>query len=424
MKKKFIDNPWFLFLPFLFLYIIVVCLMHKNILEGDEGRYYEYAQNLLHGFYSPKGTLNLWNGPGYPIILMPLVALHLPMICITILNAIFQYLSVVVLFKTLLFFVSKKKAIVFSLFWACYYIVFKEMARINTESFTILLIVLFQYSVVIFFADQQKNKKYVWITGLIFGFLILTKVMFAYVLYGVIPIALIAGFIFHKAWMKKITVIMLIAFCCTLPYLFYTYHLTGKPLYWANTGGASLYWASTPYEGEFGDWNNETFTTYCGWDSLIPCNASFFAKNHEEDFKNFRKLNVIEQDDAFKKKGIENIKLHPAKYFKNCVANFGRMIFGVPQSFYFQRFQTLMRIPPNAIVFTFLLFSFIATIIFFKRIQFSILFLVMMMMIYLAGTVLICAEQRQFYVIVPIILLWTAYLIQHIVQVKISFNKK
>ena len=196
MKKKFIENPWLLFLPFLFLYIAAVCLMHKNVFEGDEGRYYEYAQNLLHGFYSPKGGMYLWNGPGYPIVLMPLVALHLPTICFVILNALFQYLSVVFLFKTLLFFVSKKKAIAFSLFWACYYIVFKEMARVNTESFTILLIILFQYAVVLFFTDQQKNKKYLWISGLIFGLLILTKVMFAYVLYAAIFIALIGGFVF------------------------------------------------------------------------------------------------------------------------------------------------------------------------------------------------------------------------------------
>ncbi len=424
MKKKIIQNPWLLFLPFLLLYIMAVCLMHKNSFEGDEGRYYEYAQNLLHGFYSPKGGIYLWNGPGYPIVLMPLVAMHLPVICLVILNAIFQYFSVVVLFKTLSIFVSRNKALAFSLFWACYYIVFKEMGRVNTEPLTILLIALFQYSMVLFLTDQQKNKKYLWLSGLLFGFLILTKVMFAYVLYVMLFVAFVAGFIFKKAAMKKILVMLLIAFTCTLPYLFYTYQLTGKPLYWASTGGSSFYWASTPYEGEFGDWNNETFTTYCGWDSLIPCNSSFFAKNHEADFVVFRKLNFIEQDEAFKKKAIENIQQHPVKYMKNCIANIGRMIFGVPQSFYFQRFQTLLRIPPNAIVFTFLLFSCIATIVFLKRISFIILYLVMFLFFYLGGSVLICSEQRQFYVIVPIILLWTAYLLQHIIQVKISFPKK
>ena len=160
MKKKIIQNPWLLFLPFLLLYIMAVCLMHKNSFEGDEGRYYEYAQNLLHGFYSPKGGIYLWNGPGYPIVLMPLVVMHLPVICLVILNAIFQYFSVVVLFKTLSIFVSRNKALAFSLFWACYYIVFKEMGRVNTEPLTILLIALFQYSMVLFFTDQQKNKKY------------------------------------------------------------------------------------------------------------------------------------------------------------------------------------------------------------------------------------------------------------------------
>jgi len=47
----------------------------------------------------------------------------------------------------------------------------------------------------------------------------------------------------------------------------------------------------------------------------------------------------------------------------------------------------------------------------------------MIMVVYLGGSALVCAEQRQFYVIVPVILLWTAYLLQHTIHTRIQFNK-
>src|SRR5690349_1086566 len=42
---------------------------------GDEWRYLYYADNLLHGFYSPHDRVFLWNGPGYPLLLAPFVGI-------------------------------------------------------------------------------------------------------------------------------------------------------------------------------------------------------------------------------------------------------------------------------------------------------------------------------------------------------------
>ena len=126
MKKVF-ANPFLYFLPFLLIYAVIVLMAHSNTMQGDEGRYYMYAQNLLHGFYSPHNEVYLWNGPGYPLVLVPFLALGIPLIYATLLNAVFQYIAVVYLFKALQLFVGKKTAIIFSLFWACFYIAFKEM---------------------------------------------------------------------------------------------------------------------------------------------------------------------------------------------------------------------------------------------------------------------------------------------------------
>ena len=57
--------------------------------------------------------------------------------------------------------------------------------------------------------------------------------------------------------------ILLTAFVVLSPYALYTWRLTGRVFYWANSGGTTLYWMSTPFEGEYGDWNNDTFTAHC-----------------------------------------------------------------------------------------------------------------------------------------------------------------
>jgi hypothetical protein len=103
---------------------------------GDQPRYLMYADNLLHGFYSPP-ELDLRNGPGYPIVLIPFVAFHMPFISMKILNAFFHYLSIVFLFKALQQVVSNRKAFFISLFWACYYIGYQYMAAISYEPISI-----------------------------------------------------------------------------------------------------------------------------------------------------------------------------------------------------------------------------------------------------------------------------------------------
>lgn len=408
--KKISNNLWISFLPFLFLYIIIVVFIHKDLMEGDEGRYYMYAQNLLRGYYSPANEVYLWNGPGYPLLLVPLLFFKLPLIWFTLLNAVFQYISVVLLYKTLILYVKSSRALFFSCFWACYYIAFKEMGLIYTESFTVFLIVAFQYCFVMTFRTQCK-KRHILLAGSLLGYIILTKVIFAYVVLALLFLSLLSILMLRRIIYRKSWMILGIALLVNLPYLLYTYHISGKLFYWANSGGSSLYWASSPFKGEYGDWNNDDFTTYCNIDPLFPCNAPLIAKNHEGDFKIFKQYKGVARDSLMKVKAIQNIKNNPLKYVKNYIANMGRMLFGLPQSFFYQRFQNLIRMPLNSIIFFFILFSSVFTIFRFRRIKKEILGMLLFTFIYLAGSAALSADQRQFYIIVPVILLWTAFII-------------
>ena len=175
-------SPFLLFFPFFLLYIVIILVFRNNALSDDEMRYLGYAKNLTHGYYAaPPPNDAIVNGPGYPIILMPFVALNAPVILAVLANALFYYLSVVFLYKTLLRISSFKIALFISLFWACYYNSYQDMLFAFTESVTCLIVSLLLYSVTRAFEDSDKRRKYMILAGMAMGYLALTKVVFCYV---------------------------------------------------------------------------------------------------------------------------------------------------------------------------------------------------------------------------------------------------
>ena len=131
MKLKF-GNPWLVFSPFLVVFILLVLKLHADKMEGDESRYIMYAQNLLQGFYSPKNFVFLWNGPGYPLFLVPFLYFKLPLITIPLANALMQYMSIVFLFKSIKAYTNTKVAFIASLAWGLSYLGYQEIPSILT----------------------------------------------------------------------------------------------------------------------------------------------------------------------------------------------------------------------------------------------------------------------------------------------------
>lgn len=417
---KLTRNPYLLFSPFLILFIVLVLKLHTDVMEGDEGGYIIFAQNLLHGFYSPPAPdINLWWGPGYPILLTPFVALHLPLICITLMNAVFQYLSIVILFKAMLQFVEFRKALLFSLFWGFCYSTYPYMALIYTESFTIFMISLLIFSLVNAF--DKRISKYIFLSGFILGYIALTKVIFGYVI-----LFLLLGSVL--LWIKDrknnnyrtSVLILLITFATVTPYLIYTHNLTGRLFYWGNSGGMSLYWMSTPYENEYGSWDSESYTANL-IDADIAGTTALLKLNHQKDIDYILKYKGVQKDDAYKKIAINNIKTHPKKYIKNIIANISNLLFGFPGNYTYQR--PLLKIWYFSILYTLIIFCFIPTIINWRKISYCIRFLLVFAFIYLGGSSLVSGGNRQFVIIVPVLLFWIAYIINKSMTIKITFDK-
>jgi 4-amino-4-deoxy-L-arabinose transferase-like glycosyltransferase len=415
------QNPYLLFSPFLLLFIILVFRFYNPAMEGDEGQYISLAQNLLKGFYSPPSPdINLWNGPGYPIILMPFIAMRLPLISITLMNAIFQYLSIVLLFKTLIQFVSFRKAIFFSFFWAFCYSSYPFMYKILTETFTIFLISLLIFLLVNAFNSQ--NKKYIYLSGFIIGYLTLTKIIFGYVLL-ILFIGSVLLWIRNRKLMnyRRSALIMIIALATTVPYLLYTYNLTERLFYWGNSGGMSLYWMSTPFENEYGDWNNETFTANLD-DADIAGSTTHLKINHLKDIDEVSKYTGVEKDDAYKRLALENIKTHPKKYFKNIISNISRAVFGFPGSYTYQR--PLLKIWYSSILFSLIIFNLLPTFLNWKRVTYSIRFLFVFVFLYLGISSLVSIGNRQFVVVIPLLLIWIAIISQKSISIRLKFDSQ
>jgi hypothetical protein len=410
MKLK-VGNPWLIFSPFLAIFILLVLKLHSDKMEGDESRYFMYAQNLLQGFYSPKNVVFLWNGPGYPLFLVPFLYFKLPLITIPLANAIMQYMSIVFLFKSIKAYTNTKTALLASFAWGLYYLGYQEIPSMLTEPFTSFLMSALLVSL----------SSYLYVSGIIIGLIVLTKFIFGYILLFML-IFWAAVYLINQ--MKKIAtpkiksllIALGIAFVIVTPYLAYTYQLTGRVFYWGNSGGMNLYWMSTPYENEFGDWFPETL--FNGQEVGGPT----LYKNHLSDFTYFLTLKGVESDDAYKKKGIENIKKYPLKYIRNWFTNQGRLWFNFPQTGFSHTERGLLRFVPNAILLTFFLFSLYLWGLNFRKCPIEVNFLALFILTYLAMSSLISALPRQLTISVPILLFWISFIQFKSTKVTIKFD--
>lgn len=405
MSKK---SPFLFFLPFLILYIVLIIVFATDAFFGDEPRYLFFAENLTKGFYSPPPPeINIINGPGYPIVLAPLSALNLPLIYFRLLNAIFLYLAVIFFYKTLLLFVKQKNAKFFAVLFGLYFPLYQHLPHVLTEVFSVFLVTLFVYFFCSFFQRENKKLPEILVPSFFLAYLALTKIIFGYVISVGIIIFIILSFIKKSRKIRQTAFIFLLALTFCIPYLIYTYTLTGKIFCWGQGGGV-LYWMSSPYEGEHGDWHNRRFDK-----------SPQLKNNHFEFFNGISRLNPVEQSDALTDEAIKNIKKHPKKYLTNWLANIGRILFSYPYSYTPQTLKTYITIIPNMFIVVFSILCSYITVVNRRKVHQEIFLLLMFISIYLFGSSLVSAGRRMFFLAVPVIGLWLAYILDHFVQIKL-----
>jgi 4-amino-4-deoxy-L-arabinose transferase-like glycosyltransferase len=426
LRKQFLRSPYLVYFPFLLYSIWLIIHYRLPGLHADEIRYVELAKNLIHGYYSPfPKNINLWNGPGYPIILMPFAALHVPMVYAALINALFHYLSIVFVHKALALVANKKTALLCGLLLAVYPNALSVLPLLYTEAFTVFLVSAFIYSVTLYYT--KKKNKYLFIAGLVLGYLTLTKIIIGYVI--VICLAVCLGMLLFKKNRKyyaKSATLLLIAFAVTVPYLAYTYYITGKVFYWGNSGGMSLYWMSTPFEREYGDWKVPSLkNTQYPYIFKSKETAMLLQKNHAKEI-NFilHKHNPIEQDALFKQIALQNIKAHPLKFATNYYYNVSRMLFNFPYSYAYQDSAIIGNIIRGSLMMWASLLSILLTVYNWRKVIYPIKFILLVTGVYLLLSGALSAYPRQLDVVVPVLLFWIGYLIAKTRLLSLRFVKK
>lgn len=404
-------SPWLIFLPFGLLWVAMAwTMMDNSALVMDEVRYWGFAENLLNGhFHYLEGDNFLWSGPGYPMTLVPFAAMDAHLGLVKAMNAVYLYLAVVLLFKTMTFYFSRKKSFLVALIWACYYPLYSmALPNIMTEALVILTVIGVMYTTVRAIKSEHRSWKKLILPGFCVGFMVLTKIIFGYVVLLVAAILFIAWLRNRShAKLKVMARIMGIGVIFLLPYLTYTFVLTKKPLYWGNTAGLSLYWMSSPYAEELGDWHGPGLGEH-----------PKLKEHHGEFFASIAHLGPVEKDDALKAKAIENIKAHPKKFVYNCIANVGRTLFSHPLSYLEPSNGLFYYLVPNIFLIVFTLIFLLPTIRWHKKYPTEMLVLLFMALLYFGETIPVASYARFFFLIIPILLWWIAFSLDRFVKLK------
>ena len=415
-------HPLILFSPFLIVYILFIVKFNTGEIAYDELRYVELARNLLKGFYSPPPPdINLWSGPGYPLFLSPFLFFNVPVHLIKLLNAFLLYGSVILLFLSCKNYVPAAKAFLMACCWGSYLPAFQTLPSLLTETYVIFLISLFIFYLQKTF--QHPSKKTIVISGVLLGLIVLTKIVFGYVLVVLLLVTFICLLIKRDRINKSVLSVFVVALLLNIPYLIYTYSITGKVFYWGNSGGLSLYWMSTPYENEYGDWNNTHLNANFGNDTGAVTDTTMLFKNHAKELTYINQLPKNLQDDALKKIAISNIKNYPVKFVRNCIANVSRMFFGVPMSYVYQKDKTIIRFFYGSILFVLMLCSGLLCIYHWRKTIPFYKWITGFIFIYLGAGTFLSAYPRQLYIIIPVVLLWSTYIFSKTIVLHIRPNK-
>ncbi|MFS4493392.1 hypothetical protein [Maribacter sp. 2308TA10-17] len=421
MKKSSFLKTVLPFLPLLIFYVVVVTVFSSSELIGDEPRHMSYATNLANGYYAEPDNPSLRNGPGYPLVILLPVILNASYDFIRLLNVPFMLFAVVFFYRALRFYLKPNKAIMLSYVFALYPPILKCMTSIYSEAFTLFLICGFLYYLIKLNRAQIKSISLIIISASFLGVLVLTKVIFGYVILAAILFYLLLFLVKRSTQKRNLLFVLIGGFLFSVPYLLYTYSVTEKAFLWGTQGGEILYWRSTPFENEYGNW--VSIEDVLGENNSEQYSTTELFNNHGDFIQSLVPLSYLERDALFKEKAIENIKQYPLKYIKNTGASAFRLFFNSPYSYTPQKMSSYLYIIPNMFLLTFLVFSIYLGIKNRKLASFEIRFLGLMALIFIGGLTLLDGRVRHLIPIIPVLLFIIAVAFSQFVRLNIEVSK-
>jgi hypothetical protein len=408
-KADYMSKDIVLLSPLFFAYIIFIFLASTNTFEADQARYMMFATNLANGYYSPRDSINLWNGPGYPITLAPFVLLKLPWIMAKLMNAFFLFAAIIYFAQTLRFYIDENLRLMLSFLIGLYPPFLRVAHMLLTETLVLVLVSGFVYHLCRLYRHDTRQILHTTLASFFLGYLALTKIFFGYVILTCAFLFILYYLIKQTTRLKKLLLVYFLAFLICTPWLVYTYSLTGKILYWGSSGGSSLYWMSSPHNEDLGDWHKS---------KDILENPDKFAK-HVDFFQRLSHLDQIQRDEEFRKRAVDQIISNPEKYVLNWIANVGRLLFSYPFSNTPQKITTYFYLVPNMFIVVISILCIYPSYVGRRLIPFEIWTLLVFLLISLGGSSLLSAYERQFRPLIPVVFLWIFVTISKTVKLEI-----
>jgi 4-amino-4-deoxy-L-arabinose transferase-like glycosyltransferase len=404
-------NPRRVFLLVLAIHATLAVVRHDHGQVWDEGRYLECALHLIGKPVPTFDETDFVNGPGYPLVLAPFVALESATIdeivtrhpkpplnysgrfLARLLNAVFIAGAAVFVWLTMRLYTGPVIATIGAVWTGLHPTLVWMSFALMTEPLTIFCLTGFLWA----FCRALRSEGMPWrwlLTAVAFlGWLTLTRVFFGHVMTAMVCLCLVLWPIF-KAWrpaLQRTLLILAGAFLICAPYLHHTWKVTGQFPCWSTNSGELLYWMTSHHPGENGHWFSYEDAQ----------NDPDLAPNHAAFFGTALRLPVAEREALFKQAAKEQFT--PAAFAYNWVCNLSRLAFGFPRSFQTEELRTLVLILFNGPLIVLALLSGVLALRHWQSFPVEILLLAAMAAFYLGGSSLAPALPRYFVVIGPIL---------------------
>jgi hypothetical protein len=314
-------------LPLLALFVVISAVAPQR--PDDESAYVSLAHRLVHGRYvtgdqnalldASPAYPDLWFGPGLPLVLTPLVALHSPLWLLRLIGPAALFVAVVLFYALVRIRGSPRLALAAAYALGLYPPALTLLSNLHSEPLALALVVAGMLGTTLYL--RQPRIRFLALASVAFAWLALTRVE-----YGWIIAITLVGFLGWIAATRtpsavRVAAVFALALVLSAPWLIYTHHVTGRPFVWGNSGSLSLFWMSAPVAGNRGDWQqaSDVFTQ----PRLAPLRP-FFAS--------LRGLTIAKQNERIETRALRNIRSHPLNYAKNVGWNISRLVTDSPYS--------------------------------------------------------------------------------------------
>jgi hypothetical protein len=320
--------------PLLLMYLVVWAVLAPGSAPvGDEGPLLGAARRLTEGTYAlpgaSDGTKFLWHGPGLPALLSPFLALRIPMPDLRLLvGPVVMFAAVLLFYRLLRLRRPRRDALIGAYALGLYAPAYQTLPSLHKEPLALLLVIVAMDAGVRF--ARGGRRRHVAVAALALGGLVMTRLEYGWVVIGLAALTA-AWWLFARTRShddgrvraaRRWALVGAGGALACIPWLAYTYDLTGHLMYWGNSGGMSLYWMSQSGPGQLGQWHALHTVLH------DPRLAAY------RPFLNYvNSLGPLESDLTLRHAATVAALQHPLSYLVNLAANVGRMFVGVPFSF-------------------------------------------------------------------------------------------